>query len=407
MSGAYYNENDPKAAAWLRELIKAGHIAPGEVDERSIVDVKADDLKGFTQCHFFAGIAIWSAAFRLAGWPDDRPVWSGSAPCQGYSVAGKGKGTDDDRDLWPVFASLIRECRPEYVFGEQVEAAIAYGWLDRLRLDLEKETYAVGSCVLGAHSSGAPHIRQRLWWVADNQEHGRRATEPPARSGEEHGGVGNAVERGERRGDQSRPRASREQVAQPQDRESATDQSCDGRDELGGLENTSGTRPRYKDGSSSEQERNPMDAGAKSIRQVYRSAGTDRTDADGGGSGMADMQRERGRNGNREGQDAEDAEPCRFNLWLESKLHHCRDGKSRCIPTESGLQSVVDDGAGLCTEMDAGWNGSLFPLAGKMPGRVMLLRGAGNAVNMGTCAAFIEAADQAPPPCTLQTQIEA
>lgn len=57
---AYYNEIDPFAAQWLRNLIAGGHIAPGEVDERSIEDVTPDDLRGFTQCHFFAGIGVWS-----------------------------------------------------------------------------------------------------------------------------------------------------------------------------------------------------------------------------------------------------------------------------------------------------------------------------------------------------------
>lgn len=78
---AYYNENDPFAAAWLTELIKAGCIAPGEVDTRSIEDVCPSDLRGFAQCHFFAGIGVWSYALRLSGWPDDRPVWTGSCPC--------------------------------------------------------------------------------------------------------------------------------------------------------------------------------------------------------------------------------------------------------------------------------------------------------------------------------------
>ena len=77
---AYYNENDPFVAAWLRELIADGLIAKGEVDERSITDVRPGDLAGYDQCHFFAGIGGWSLALRLAGWPDDRPVGTGSCP---------------------------------------------------------------------------------------------------------------------------------------------------------------------------------------------------------------------------------------------------------------------------------------------------------------------------------------
>ena len=114
---AYYNEHDPFAAAWLRELIRAGHIAPGEVDERSIEDVLPSELRGFTQCHFFAGIGVWSYALRQAGWPDDREVWTGSCPCQPFSAAGKRGGVADERHLWPAFYHLIRECSSEYKFS--------------------------------------------------------------------------------------------------------------------------------------------------------------------------------------------------------------------------------------------------------------------------------------------------
>jgi DNA (cytosine-5)-methyltransferase 1 len=165
---AYYNEHDPGAAAWLRELIANGQIAAGDVDERSIADVQPGDLAGYTQCHFFAGIGGWSLALRLAGWPDTRPVWTGSCPCQPFSAAGKGQGGADDRHLWPVWFRLIRECRPEHVFGEQVAAAIGHGWLDLVSADLEGEGYALGAHVLGAHSVGAPHRRQRLWFVAES-----------------------------------------------------------------------------------------------------------------------------------------------------------------------------------------------------------------------------------------------
>jgi DNA (cytosine-5)-methyltransferase 1 len=163
----YYNENDPNAAAWLRELIKGGHIANGVVDERSIKDVQPNDLTDFTQCHFFAGIGGWSYALRLAGWPDDRAVWTGSCPCQPFSDAGQKGGTEDKRHLWPDFFRLIRKRRPATVFGEQVASRDGLAWLDIVSADLESADYAVGAADLCAAGVGAPHIRQRLYWLAD------------------------------------------------------------------------------------------------------------------------------------------------------------------------------------------------------------------------------------------------
>jgi DNA (cytosine-5)-methyltransferase 1 len=183
MGGAYYNEFDPGAAAWLRELIKRGLIADGVVDERSILDIQPDDLRGFTQVHFFAGIGGWSYALRLAGWPDDQPVWTGSPPCQPFSPAGRQKGKDDDRHLAPKFASLVGACRPGVLFGEQVASAAVFGkiakptrknfaeppewtWLDDLCDRLEAARYAVGTVDLPAAGVGAPHIRQRTFFGA-------------------------------------------------------------------------------------------------------------------------------------------------------------------------------------------------------------------------------------------------
>lgn len=163
---AYYNEIDPFAAQWLRNLIADGHIAPGEVDERSIEDVTPDDLRGFTQCHFFAGIGVWSHSLRLAGWPDDKPVWTGSCPCQPFSAAGKGDGFADERHLWPHFFHLISERRPEHVFGEQVAAGNANAWFDLVQADLEGMGYAFGLVPFAAAGIGAPHIRERAYWVA-------------------------------------------------------------------------------------------------------------------------------------------------------------------------------------------------------------------------------------------------
>lgn len=163
---AYYNENDPKTAAWLRELIKAGLITDGEVDTRSIEDVRPDDLGGFVQCHFFAGIGGWSYALRLAGWPDGRDVWTGSCPCQPWSGACRGAGASDPRDLWPAWFDLIRQCSPSVVFGEQVASKAGLGWFDRVALQMEGEDYAIGALDICAASVGAFHNRPRIWFVA-------------------------------------------------------------------------------------------------------------------------------------------------------------------------------------------------------------------------------------------------
>jgi DNA (cytosine-5)-methyltransferase 1 len=193
---SYYNEIDPHAAQWLRNLIAAGHIPAGDVDERSINDVRPSDLAGYVQCHFFAGIGGWAYALRLAGWPDDCPVWTGSCPCQPFSVAGTGAGFADERHLWPTWFHLIEQCRPVVIFGEQVEAAIRHDWLDLVHADLEGAGYTVGAACLPAASVGAPHQRQRLWFVAESRSGGRER-----REGVSSGGINDGTNAGRLEGD--------------------------------------------------------------------------------------------------------------------------------------------------------------------------------------------------------------
>ena len=163
---AYYNEIDPDAVLILRALIEDGVIAPGEIDTRSITEVQPDDLDGFTQCHFFAGGGLWSVAARSAGWADDRPLWTASCPCQPFSVAGKGAGSDDARHLWPDLFRLARAQRPAVLVGEQVAGKAGYGWFDGVRADLASEGYASRYVDIPACAVDAPHIRQRGYWVA-------------------------------------------------------------------------------------------------------------------------------------------------------------------------------------------------------------------------------------------------
>lgn len=162
----YLNEIDHWCAEWLRNLIDDGNLPDGVTDERSIEDIIPSELDGYQQCHFFAGIGIWSLALRLAGWPDHRPVWTGSCPCQPFSTAGKGDGFDDERHMWPHWYHLITECRPPCVMGEQVASPAGLAWIDLVQADMEAAGYTfwvIDHCAAGY---GAPHIRQRLYWVA-------------------------------------------------------------------------------------------------------------------------------------------------------------------------------------------------------------------------------------------------
>jgi DNA (cytosine-5)-methyltransferase 1 len=187
---AYYNEKNRYCAAYLRNLMAEGLIPDGDVDERSIEDVRPDDLRGYVQHHFFAGLGGWPLALRIAGWPADRPVWTGSAPCQPFSAAGKGAGFADERHLWPCLYHLISQCRPPKFYGEQVAAAS--DWIRLVRSDLEALGYAMGAIPIEAASAGADHFRDRYWFVANRNDAQRRPNDTSR-----HNDVGAATGRNE------------------------------------------------------------------------------------------------------------------------------------------------------------------------------------------------------------------
>jgi len=551
----YYNEFDPKAAAWLKQLIQLNLIPQGDVDTRSITEVKPHELTGYTQCHFFAGIGGWSLALQLAGWPSDRPVFSGSCPCQPFSTAGKGLAQADERHLWPVFFNLIKECRPQYVFGEQVassavvgkrsemdtlqqmrrkqailrflsgeksqtqvilqglqeqanqpqkerelfsgqdrqegahfgwrseiqgqknESSIRFGcggdsfqnrdrsvrvdrntirsgdaesmeqpiigsdkasswihqgqcesssvfckcdesqlgaevysgscgcntrtaqeeierligeiggeseeapivWVDGVQDDLEKIDYTFGSCVMAASSVGAPHIRQRLYWVAYDQ---------CARLE----GRGSAISDRIRAGGQTEPLLSSDRLAHTESIRSREGQqdtrgSVSGGDEEQGAISVCGSSAiRLGDTSSERHDRqHPLlrqEDGGRDTGNILQATGSCET------GGLADARRseahvERVIRSSEQGGDGEDhwvpsgsgrgndwlGNTAAASRWSDYQLIPCRDGKTRRIPTEP----------------------SFFPLAHGIPARVVRLRGYGNAIVPQAAAEFIQA----------------
>ncbi|MGK3335331.1 DNA cytosine methyltransferase [Klebsiella pneumoniae] len=340
---ALYNEIDPFAAQWLRNLIAAGHIAPGEVDERSIEDVTPDDLRGFTQCHFFAGIGVWSHSLRLAGWPDDRPVWTGSCPCQPFSAAGKGDGFTDERHLWPHFFHLIRERRPQHVFGEQVASGNANTWFDLVQADLEGVGYAFGLVPFTSAGIGAPHIRERAYWVAH---------------------ADSVIS--DRRGNLRAP-----------GRDEYSDSGDDGR--LADA-NHDRQQPGCRTGSSRECAKQGNNIGRGGQNGGLGNSNVARLEGLGGNDGAAGRERATGPAA-ASGLHLRALEVNGF--WRDADWLLCRDGKWR--PVEPGTLPLVDGAAARLGRVEPG----VARVASS--NRVGRLKGYGNAINAQAASAFIRA----------------
>lgn len=99
-------------------------------------------------------------------------VICGGFPCQPFSVAGNRKGKEDDRHLWPVMFTLVKKYKPSWVIGENVAGLINMG-LDDVLADLESEGYSTRTFIIPACAANAPHRRDRLWIVANNDSFGR------------------------------------------------------------------------------------------------------------------------------------------------------------------------------------------------------------------------------------------
>ena len=421
MTKAYYNEHDPKSAAWLRELIKQGHIAPGDVDERSIEDVLPSELVGYTQCHFFAGIGVWSYALRQAGWPDDRPVWTGSCPCQPFSQAGKRSGTADERHLWPAFHWLISQCKPDVVFGEQVASKDGLAWLDTVQSDMEAAGYAIGAVDLCAAGVGAPHIRQRLYFMAESlsqQEQSTTAGRLHAESGE-RGAVDQLADAESVRSGKGQPDTGRRISGSSEgqgavvERDRTANQLADA-----AIERHDGRRSGEASNGPSESERSrnagilgnaegsercvPVREGQCDITESGGAGSTSILDfpISAGSQGHIGDERdgsEPGRNGTDQARPVAEAGPTN-GFWRNAKWIYCRDGKWRAVESLSGeMADGVAGDLGLVRVQsypnDPQQESRLIyaPLISKGQKRVMRLRGYGNAIVAPVAEAFIRA----------------
>tara|TARA_R100001509_G_scaffold151849_2_gene111587 strand:+ start:19 stop:1101 length:1083 start_codon:yes stop_codon:yes gene_type:complete len=345
----YYNEFDNHAAEWLRNLISEGLIADGDVDNRPIQEVTPSDLQGYTQCHFFAGIGGWSYALRLAGWSDERPVWTGSCPCQSFSVAGKKRGaSDSERHLWPEWFRLIEKCSPPTVFGEQVAGAIGFGWLDAVATDFESQDYAFASAVLSGFTVGAYHKRQRLWFVADSTNDGRSKVQSDPKSR----GIEGSEE--ERRLFESK--GERSHMAHTKNH---------------GRRRRATTVERK--GSKNLKDESEFDLWSKSSRHgkvVDNMPDTQRTRL---------QKRLRGRSVEERQSVNRHVRRCNAVDWEAVEWVKCKDGKTRPIPLESEVQPLVD---GLPTVLDREGNSHKWSYANT-------LTGIGNTIIPAVAAEFI------------------
>lgn len=360
----YFNEIDPFACEWLANLFP-GHW----VDSRGIRDVQPEDLSGHRRLHFFAGIAGWELALQLAGWPDDWEVWTGSCPCQPFSSAGKRKGTADERHLWPEFFRLINAVRPPCIFGEQVASKDALGWLDGIFADLEGAGYACAAADLCAASVNAPHIRQRLYWVAvadsarweapmrRQGQHERNELEPGC------GGMVDGLEHAESNGrNERRTESERGSIA--------------GGCGVSGLAVAGSTRPQERAGDTGIQ----RGAGCAPEGEAAELRGSEfggLVQSDGAGPQPGRVASEAARYG-------DSFEPTSY--WSDYDIIPCRDGKARRVGR--GVQPLAH---GISRSLGRGQPELARLVRRARANRVGRLRAYGNAIVPQVAAVFVRA----------------
>ncbi|WLI37330.1 DNA cytosine methyltransferase [Pseudomonas sp. FP818] len=266
-------------------------------------------------------------------------MWTGSCPCQPFSATGAGAGFEDPRHLWPSFSWLIKQRKPPVVTGEQVASKIVEPWVDLVHADMEAMGYAFGAIAFPSAGVGAPHIRDRVYWLGHTDHEGSQG----------HPGNGGP----EGRGRSQRPATK---TGLPVRMANTHGKPCQqGSQIVGGRDSGGDAQPRTGSGGSS------LFIGLANANGGLQPGG-ERC----GGFEVSPAERPQG---------SEEASGCSGDrgpgpvngLWADSDWLFCRDGKWR--PVEPGTS----------------------PLAHGISGRVGRLRAYGNAINVEAATQFIAA----------------
>jgi site-specific DNA-cytosine methylase len=161
-----YTDIEPFCCEVLRARVADGGLLPGDVWERDVRTLTADELKPYTQVHLFCGIGASPLGLKWARWPSDLSVVTAGFPCTDISVAGEGEGiSGDESGLYVEAIRVVDLLRPEYAILENSPALTSRGLGDVLG-DLAAIGYDAEWTCFPASAIGAPHKRDRMWIVA-------------------------------------------------------------------------------------------------------------------------------------------------------------------------------------------------------------------------------------------------
>jgi len=381
---AYYNDIDPVACAVVEKMIEAALIPDGNVECKSITDIEPEDISDYGAVHMFCGIGLWPLALRQAGWPDpsegipNSQVWTGSPPCQPFSVASTSKlGFKDERHLSPEFERLIKAINPTTVYFEQVSGASGKTWFSSLQESL-KEGYSTTGISSGACTVGSPMLRKRIYGVADRlmadrKEIGRQWWASPSADSE----------RQSRKVLQDGRTKLRLKTGRPGEidrcQRGFTDSSRVGESLTQRQEKLQTDNDRRREVERSES---PSEVSTYSVGRSDTGRGEEGMDnANNQKSRTGTSVLERGRT-DRETQEAQSIDagsedgdrptPHYHNFWADPDYIYCRDGYYRPIRSGGGAESAT------------------FCLLNGYPGRSASLRLLGNGIVVPQAQAFIE-----------------